>query len=115
MRPAVLPGFDTHRGPSRGLAGVDGGGRSVGKRALPTAVVDFPGFSAYELGDFAGAVSVDREAVPLYAALLSDDAALYGGAFEGALHKLVIDLSNVGCSQEEIAYELSRLPSPEGG
>jgi hypothetical protein len=47
---------------------------------LPTAVVDFPGFSAYELGDFAGAVSVDREAVSLYAALLSVDAALYGDA-----------------------------------
>jgi hypothetical protein len=31
-------------------------GGSVGKRALPTAVLDFPGFSPYELGDFAGAV-----------------------------------------------------------
>ena len=50
---------------SRGLAGVDGGGGLVGKSALPTAVVDFPGFSAYELGDFVGAVSVDREAVSL--------------------------------------------------
>jgi ABC-type phosphate/phosphonate transport system permease subunit len=94
---------------------VDGDGGSVGKRALPTAVVDFPGFSANELGDFAGAVSVDREAVPLYAALLSVDAALYGDAFEAAIHNLVKDLSNVGCSEEEIAYDLSRLPSPEGG
>ena len=60
-------------------------------------------------------MSVDREAVPLYAALLSVDAALYGDAFEGGDNNLVIDLSNVGCSEEEIAYELSRLPSPEGG
>jgi hypothetical protein len=67
---------------------VDGGSGSVGKRALQTAVVDFPAFSAYELGDFAGAVSVDREAVPLYAALLSVDAALYGDAFEGAITTL---------------------------
>jgi hypothetical protein len=91
---------------------VDGGGGSVGKRALPTAVVDFQGF--LPASDFAGAVSVDREAVS-YAALLSVDVAPYGDAFEGALHNLVISLSNVGCSQEEIAYELSRLPSPDGG
>jgi hypothetical protein len=60
-------------------------------------------------------VSVDREAVSLYAALLSVDAALYGDAFGRAIHNLAIDLSNVGCSEEEMAYELSRLPSPEGG
>jgi hypothetical protein len=60
-------------------------------------------------------VSVEREAVSLYAALLSVDAALYGDAFEGAIHNFVIDLSNVGCTEEEIAYELSRLPSPEAG
>ena len=32
---------------------------------MPAAVVDFPAFSAYELRDFAGAASVDREAVSL--------------------------------------------------
>jgi hypothetical protein len=53
-----------------------------------------------ELGDFAGGLSVGREAVSLYAALLSLDAALYGDAFEGAIHSLVIDVSNVGCTEE---------------
>ena len=54
-------------------------------------------------------MSVDRGVVSLYAALLSVDAALYGDACKGAIHNLVIDLSNVGCSDEQIAYELSHI------
>ena len=60
-------------------------------------------------------MSVDREAVSLYAALYQSTPHCTATRSEGAIHNLVIDLSNVGCREEEIAYGLSHLPSAEGG
>ena len=69
------------------------------------------GIRLTELGDFDAALSADREAVAVYRALSAVDRARYRDLFEQAVRNLVIDLTDLGRSEQEIADELARLSS----
>ena len=62
-----------------------------------------------EKKDFDAALSADREAVAIYAALLSLDPERYRDRLEGAVRNLVIDLRDLGRGAQEIAGELAKL------
>ena len=66
-----------------------------------------------ELDDHDAALSADREAVSTYAALLPFNPERYRDSLEQAVRKLVIDLRNLGRSEQEIADELDALSLPD--
>jgi hypothetical protein len=68
-----------------------------------------------EMGDFDGALTADREAVAIYAALLSLDPQRYQDPLEGAVRNLAIDLRDLGHGEQEIADELDSLLSADDG
>ena len=66
-----------------------------------------------ELGDFDAALSADREAATIYAALHSIDPERYRDSLQQAVNNLGIDLRDLGRSEEEITNELDRLLSTD--
>jgi tetratricopeptide (TPR) repeat protein len=71
------------------------------------------GIRLTEKKDFDAALFADREAVAIYAALLSLDPERYRDPLEGAVRNLVIDLRDLGRGEQEIAGELDRLLSAD--
>jgi len=65
------------------------------------------------MDDFDAALSADREAVSLYVVLLPLDPVRYRESLEQAVKNLVIDLRDVGYSEQEIADELAALSLPD--
>ena len=82
----------------------------------PVFLPDFAGsLVAYgirltELGHFDAALSADREAVSVYLALAAIDPERYQGALEHAVGNLVVDLRDLGRTEQDIAAELNGLP-----
>jgi tetratricopeptide (TPR) repeat protein len=66
-----------------------------------------------EKKDFDAALSADREAVAIYAALLSLDPERYRDPLEGAVRNLAIHLRDLGFGEREIADALDSLLSAE--
>ena len=71
------------------------------------------GIRLTEKKDFAAALSADREAVAIYAALLSLDPERYRDPLEGVVRNLGIDLRDLGRGEQEIANELDSLLSAD--
>jgi hypothetical protein len=71
------------------------------------------GIRLTEKKDFDAAPSADREAVAIYAALLSLDPERYLHSLQQAWTNLVIHLRNLGYSEQEIAGELDSLLSAD--
>jgi len=70
------------------------------------------GIRLTELGDFDAALAADREAVSLYTELIALDPVHYRDSLEQAVDNLVIDLRDLGRTEQEVADELDRLSLP---
>jgi hypothetical protein len=71
------------------------------------------GIRLTELGQFDAALAADREAVQVYTTLTSSDNARYRDSWERAVNNVVVNLKNLGWSEQAIAEERSRLGLPE--
>jgi hypothetical protein len=70
------------------------------------------GIRLTELGSSELALAADREAVSLYTELIALDSVHYRDALDQAVNNLVIDLRDLGGTEQEVADELDRLPLP---
>jgi hypothetical protein len=70
------------------------------------------GIRLTELGDFDAALAADREAVSSYTELIALDPVRYRDSLEQAVDNLVIDLRDLGRTEQEVADELDRLSLP---
>ena len=82
----------------------------VFRESLARSLTSF-GIRLTEKKDFDAALSADREAVAIYAALLSLDPDRYRDPLEGAVRNLVIHLRDLGRGEQEIADGLDSLLS----
>ena len=109
-------------GPARGRAGrhhrsrrnPPGAGRHTPcVSGEPCRVTDLICDSAHRNGRLRWALTADREAVAIYAALLSHDPDRYRDPLDGVVRNLVIDLRDLGRGEQEIADELDSLLSAD--
>jgi hypothetical protein len=84
----------------------------VFRQSLARSLTSF-GIRLTEKKDFDAALSADREAVAIYAALLSLDPQRYRDPLERVVRNLATHLRDLGRGEQEIADELDSLLSAD--